>query len=182
MLRIYLSGSVRKGDRDPRPNREFWSEDDENKIIRGVTDAHVVLLNPNKTAIRRKDIRSNFGCDLYLVSTSHVILVDARSKKGVGIGAEMMFATLRSIPVISWVPQNSHYRKDRLPNVFGEDLVDWIHPFIHGLSDYIVDDLDQVIALLNRYVEDGCLPIKKDPEAAIAYFKAQPDAVTLLVD
>lgn len=170
LVRIYLSGSIRKGDRDARSPIHFWSGEDEDAIRRGVVGAQVQLLNPAKAAIRRSDYDLNFSHDLYLVATSHIVLVDGRTAKGIGVGVEMMLAAERSLPVITWAPRNSHYRRDYLPNVFGEDLHNWVHPFIHGLSDYIVETLEDAVALVNRYVSNGYLELRKDPNRAIARF------------
>jgi hypothetical protein len=179
-LRVYLSGSIRKGHVDPRSPSHFWSEDDEARIIDGLAPDSIELLNPAKTTISRSDVLSNFGCDLYLVASSDVVLVDARTEKGIGIGAEMMFASMKHIPVVTWAPRNSHYRKDFIPNIFGEDLANWTHPFIHGLSDYVVETLDGAIALLKRRAREGKLTVTKDPEGAISYFLSRPDAATIV--
>ncbi|MDQ1159581.1 hypothetical protein QE385_003978 [Sphingomonas sp. SORGH_AS 950] len=146
-LRIYLSGSIRKGAQDPRSPDHFWSHDDEEAIRSGV-GSPVELLNPAKTDIRRQDFGLNFGCDLHLVSISDVMLVDARRAKGIGIGAEMMFAAQRGIPIITWAPWETHYRRSSVPDVFGEDLTDWIHPFVFGLSDHVVDELECAIDII----------------------------------
>ena len=65
-LRIYLSGSIRKGAADPRSPDHFWTRDDE-EFIRANSGGPVELLNPAKTDISRQDFAINFGCDLYLV-------------------------------------------------------------------------------------------------------------------
>lgn len=153
-LRIYLSGSIRKGDSDPRSDDYFWSERHEAFIETNAGGA-VELLNPAKTDLRRTDFALNFGCDLYLVSVSNIVFVDARHEKGIGVGAEMMYAAKLGLPVITWAPRNSHYRRDFVPNVFGEDLHDWIHPFVFGLSDYVVEDLVEAMALVREYRIDG---------------------------
>lgn len=168
----YLCGSVKKGDEDTRDESFFWTNNNEKYLKEGVKDiTELKLLNPSKTKISRKDYYANYGCDLHLVSISEVILVDARKEKGVGIGAELMFAQQRGIPVITWSPKNSYYRKDFIPNVFGEDLVNWIHPFIYGLSDYIVEDLDEMVELIKTLATKGALNINK-PSAndSIKYF------------
>ncbi|MEV6302530.1 hypothetical protein AB0M02_24160 [Actinoplanes sp. NPDC051861] len=154
---LYLSGSVRKGDNDSRPAIEFWSQADEDKLTNGINARAVRTLNPSKSKIRRSDYYANFGCDLHLVSISNVVLVDVRAKRGIGIGAEMMFAQMSGIPVVSICPRNSAYRQDLVPNVFGEDLKDWIHPFVFGLSDYIVEDIDDAVQLINNLIEEGRL-------------------------
>lgn len=151
-LRIYLSGSIRKGSTDSRSDDHFWSERDEQFIREHAGVPQVELLNPAKTRIRRSDFALNFGCDLYLVSISDIVLVDARREKGIGVGAEMMFAADCGIPIIAWAPPDSHYRRSFVPNVFGEDLHDWTHPFIFGLSDRVVDDLGQAMEQVRAHV------------------------------
>src|ERR1700686_532988 len=135
-FRIYLSGSVRKGADDDRPSEHYWSDADEELIHQALHPIEVVLLNPQKSGVDRSDARANFGWDLYLVGTSDVVMVDARTRKGIGIGAEMMFATFKRIPTITVAPRNSHYRQALFPDLFGEDVKEWTLPFILGLSDY----------------------------------------------
>lgn len=151
-LRIYLSGSIRKGTVDPRPTNHFWSEEDEAFILRSAGTPRVELLNPAKTVLRRNNFALNFGCDLYLVSISDILLVDARTEKGIGVGAEMMFAAQKGIPVITWSPPDSHYRRTLVPDVFGEDLHNWTHPFVFGLSDFVADSLDAAMAWVRAHV------------------------------
>ena len=62
----------------------------------------------------------------------------------------MMFAAYRDIPVITWAPWETHYRRSSVPDVFGEDLTDWTHPFISGLSDHVVDELEHAVDLIRR--------------------------------
>lgn len=154
-LMIYLSGSVKKGSGDGRSNESFWTDEDEETIVTSVRGRRTRLLNPSKSVLRRSDYYANFGCDLHLVSISDLILVDARDKRGIGIGAEMLFAQGLGIPVISICPPNTNYRRDFVPGVFGEDLKDWIHPFVYGLSDHIADNLDDAISLINILIQDG---------------------------
>jgi hypothetical protein len=160
-LFLYLSGSIKKGNEDGRTANDFWTDEEEHRIIEGIAGLKVKTLNPAKSNIKRADYYGNFGCDLYLVAISDIILVDARTKKGIGVGAEMLFAQIKGIRVITICPPNSNYRRDFIANVFGEDLENWIHPFVYGLSDHIVDDIDGAIELINHLIENG-LP-KKEP-------------------
>lgn len=175
-LRIYLSGSIKKGARDQRSDDHFWTQHDED-YIRGNLDFEIELLNPAKTDISRQDFGLNFGCDLHLVSISDVVLVDARTEKGIGIGAEMMFAVQRQIPVITWAPLNSHYRRSEVPDVFGENLKNWTHPFVFGLSDYVVESLAEAIRLIASTRSGEQLARHTNPESLIArYVQSVPDA------
>lgn len=170
-LRIYLSGSIRKGSTDPRPSDHFWSPENEDFIRNNAGAQEVELLNPAKTQIRRTDYALNFGCDLYLVSISDIVLVDARHSKGIGVGAEMMFAADRHIPIITWAPSNGHYRRTFLPDVYGEDLHDWMHPFIFGLSDRVVDDLPAAMEAVRAHV-DGKLERRINVQAHMSRYAA----------
>ena len=175
-LRVYLSGSIRKGSEDTRSTDHFWTPENEAFILAN-GGARIELLNPAKTDIRRQDFGLNFGCDLYLVSISDIVLVDARKEKGIGIGAEMMFAVQRGIPVITWAPQDTHYRRSEVPNVFGENLRNWTHPFVYGLSDYVVDSLAEAVELISRVSPERPLKRRTDPQALIdRYAKSTPDA------
>lgn len=172
-LRIYLSGSIKKGRSDMREAHAFWTESDE-AMIHAHVDREVVLLNPAKTPIRRNDYFVNYGCDLYLVGSADVILVDLRTEKGIGVGAELMYAHLTARPVIGWLPRNSYYRRDKVEDVFGEDLIDWVHPFAFGLCDLTVETLTDAcnqINLMNgecKFAKNE----KKAPERAIEAFRS----------
>jgi hypothetical protein len=177
-LLVYLSGSVKKGSGDARAKDDFWTDDDEEAIVTGIKGRKAQLLNPSKSVLRRSDYYANFGCDLHLVSISDLILVDVRAKRGIGIGAEMAFAQSLGIPVISICPPNSNYRRDFVPDVFGEDLKNWIHPFVYGLSDYIAHNLESAISLVNSVIADGG-PHRHPGQKlhdAIAYYQREREA------
>lgn len=150
-IRIYLCGSVKKGLADNRPATEFWSPEHEDFIGRAI-DGCVQLLNPSKTPISRQDYFMNFGCDIFLVRSSHLVIADLRSEKGIGVGAELMFARQAGIPVVAWLPPDSHYRRD-LSDVFGENLRNWVHPFAFALSDYVEDSLEDVCHRANAILD-----------------------------
>lgn len=170
-VRIYLAGSVPKGNGDL--GRQTWSEKDEEQIRSGIRASHVETLNPNKSGVSRADFYANFGCDLYLVASSDVVFVDGRGKRGIGVGAEMMFAQMRGVRVVAICPDESAYRRRDVENLFGEDLDEWIHPFVFGLTDHIAASLGEAISWLNGWIEAGRPP--KSPEDmnhAISYYQA----------
>jgi hypothetical protein len=88
-----------------------------------------------------------------LVSISSIVVVDLRRSKGIGVGAELMYANLHGIPVIGWLPSDSEYKRDIVKNINGEDLVDWVHPFAYGLCDMRFETLAEIGCELNRMVE-----------------------------
>ena len=150
-ISIYLSGSIKKGDSDTK--RSFWTYDDMKYIINNIHGYEVNILNPATANIRRSNPLENFGADLYLVKKSDFLFTDLREKRGIGVGSEMTMAKYYKIPVISICPKETNYRRSKLENVCGEDLYDWIHPFVLGLSDKIVEDLKEAIEWVNDFIK-----------------------------
>lgn len=139
-MKIFLSGSVKKSD-DKRSNEFFWSENDEN-LLKKLLGGDVEILNPAMITIPRHMYRERFVADMDMLFKSDVVVVDARTKKGLGVGAEMALAKQKNIPVFTLCPLSSEYR--------GED---WIHPFVAGLSDGIfetIEDLAEEIKLISK--------------------------------
>jgi hypothetical protein len=170
-VRIYLAGSVPKGASDRRGSDEFWSEEDERFILEGVEASQVKTLNPNASGISRADFYANFGCDLALVDSSDIVFVDGRAKRGIGVGAEMMFAAMRGIHVVAICPRETVYRR-RIDDLFGEDLTEWIHPFVVGLADHVAGNVAEAVNWVNGWLHDGRPPKKPDDmSAAIEYYE-----------
>lgn len=148
-LKVFLSGSVRKGEGDLRPDECFWSEADE-RILKAGVGKDGEILNPNTIKIPRYLHRERFTADMEMLLRSDVVVVDARTKKGLGVGAEMALAKQRGIPVWVVCPIGSPYR--------GEDVVDgvrqeWMHPFVSGLSDRLFESVDDLAGALERFEE-----------------------------
>jgi hypothetical protein len=164
MVRIYLSGGIKK-DEDDR--KICWSEEDK-EAIRSLVEG-VEFLDPQRTPEVHDSIAS-FGCDLNDVKCADIVLVDARQKRGIGIGAEMAVAKMLGKPVVSVVPRNSHYRRDVL-NHFGKEIRDWTHPFLVGLSDSVVESVGEAATWVSDFLKDpGPVKDASVVEEAIAYF------------
>ena len=145
-LIIFLSGSVHKNVLDDRGTDFFWS-DDEQLLLEGcMTGVRVAVLNPNKIKIDRSKYLERFQADLEMVLASDLVLVDARTKKGLGVGAELMMAHYEGIPVIGLCPDGSAYRREA-----------WLHPFVGGLVTHRFDGLQGIIGWIVSQVEAGNL-------------------------
>lgn len=169
-IKIYLSGSIKKSSTDT--NETYWTEHDEEFIKKHISRYEVELLNPATAKIKRSDPLSNFGADLFLVTESNFLIADLREGRGIGVGSEMTVAKMYKIPVISICPKESHYRKSKL-QVYGEDLFNWTHPMVVGLSDVIVENLSEAVLWINDYLKSSQTNIK-GPEIfqeAINYYK-----------
>src|SRR5262245_3619021 len=98
-VKVFLSGSVLKGVSDRRPSSHYWSDRDESKLYELVTEVKLELLNPNRVDIHPTLSLDRFTEDIEMLLASDVVIVDARTRKGLGVGAEMMLARSKNIPV-----------------------------------------------------------------------------------
>lgn len=168
-LVIYLSGSIRKGVADSR--QSFWSENDMNLLKSEIRTHNVTLLNPATRDDDLADFLSTFGRDAFQVFCSDVVLVDARDRRGIGVGAEMVYAKLNEIPVVAIAPPGSHYNRQDF--VFMDQPLDnWIHPFIFGLSDKIVPSVASAADWIRSELLLGKVSIKGVGcfDAALKYY------------
>ena len=106
------------------------------------------------------------------VFCSHVVFVDARDRRGLGVGAEMMWAKMNKIPVVTWAPKDSHYNKTKA-SILGVEVDDFIHPFVHGLSDKIVDTLEEGAIWIEDMLSNPSIEIKgvKHIQSAMQYYQ-----------
>lgn len=167
---IYLSGSIKKGARDGRDTEDFWTPENEATILNSIRP-EPRLLNPARSRIRRSDYHANYGCDLAMVESSSFVLVDLRRERGIGVGAELMFAQIKAIPVVAWSPLDTQYRRTFVEDVYGEDLHNWIHPFAFGLCDFLEETLEAACDRINSMIRDGGRKTTPSLDSAVAYFK-----------
>lgn len=154
-LHIYLSGSIKKGKTDER-KKSYWTQSDI-KILKDILAAkyELTMMNPAVRSDDLSDAKSTFGRDLLQVHISDIVLVDARDKKGVGIGSEMTYAKTIGIPVLTIVPPESQYNRSDF-EYLGQRIDNWIHPFIYGLSDYLFDSIEDAA----NFILNSDFPLK----------------------
>lgn len=136
---IYLAGKIHKGHEET--DEAHWTEADLEELEQALAPVQVAFLNPAERGDDLSDSVGIFGRDMMQVFCSDVVLVDARDRRGLGVGSEMMWAKMHHIPVITLAPPETHYRKSET-HLLGERVHDYIHPFVHGLSDAIAADLE----------------------------------------
>jgi hypothetical protein len=167
---IYLAGSIKKGHENPQES--FWTESDIALIRDSFQKCEVIFLNPAFRTDNLADQHSVFGRDMTQVFCSHVVFVDARDRRGLGVGAEMMWAKINKIPVVTWAPLESHYNKTKAI-ILGMEVDRFIHPFVYGLSDKIVDRLEEGAQWIEKMLSDPSIEIKgiKDIQSAMQYYQ-----------
>lgn len=162
-LFIYMAGNIRKGKEDH--DQEIWTDEDIQLLKANLQPYEVVFLNPASRSDDLSNQKSVFGRDIFQVLSSDLILVDARGKRGLGVGAEMMFAKTHSKYVVSWLPEDSHYHRKNL-EFLGQSVKDWIHPFVFTLSDYYSASLTDIAHWIQeKVIKEKILP--KGPESLI---------------
>jgi hypothetical protein len=137
-IAIYLAGSIKK--EHHRSNETYWTQEDISFIQNALEHCELSFLNPSLRTDDLSDPYSVFGRDMLQVFSSNFVFVDARDRRGLGVGAEMLWAKMNTIPVISWVTKNSHYDKKQI-NVLGVPVANFVNPFVEALSDIIVENL-----------------------------------------
>ncbi len=156
-IAIYLAGSIKKG--HEKSNESYWSDADLQCIRQNLSDFEVFFLNPAFRTDDLSDQRSVFGRDMTQVFSSDFVFVDARDRRGLGVGAEMMWAKINNIPVITWAPKGSHYHKAHT-TVLDVPVTNFIHPFVESLSDKIVENLIDGARWIQEMVSNPSVEIR----------------------
>jgi len=156
-IAIYLAGSIKKDHEKADP---FYWTIEHMALLRKSLDPHAVsFLNPAFRTDDLSDQFSVFGRDMLQVFSSNIVFIDARDRRGLGVGAEMMWAKVNKIPVVTWAPKNTHYHKDQT-TVLDEPVSNWIHPFVESLSDKIVEDLEEGAEWMHALIANPAMEIK----------------------
>lgn len=170
-IAIYLAGSIKKG--HEKENGSFWTEEDMHLLSTKLKEFDLAFLNPAFRTDDLSDQHSVFGRDMLQVFSSHLVFVDARDRRGLGVGAEMMWAKLNRVPVLTWAPKDSHYHK-RETTILDVAVKNFIHPFVEGLSDCVVENLPEGAEWIRKLISDP-LSIKikgiEQMSSAMDYYK-----------
>lgn len=156
-IAIYLAGSIKKA--HEKEDETFWTQEDMECIKEHLSQHEVIFLNPAFRTDDLSDSISVFGRDMLQVFSSNIVFVDARDRRGLGVGAEMMWAKMNHIPVVTWAPKNSHYIKDST-TLLGVPVNNFVHPFVAALSDKIVENLVEGANWIDYIASDSSAQIK----------------------
>ncbi|MDH2429118.1 hypothetical protein [Sphaerisporangium sp. TRM90804] len=152
---VYCSGSIAKGSRDDR--KLTWSDTERMEVAKGAAPHEVVFLNPDDPITDPGNTLGQFGRDMYQVMVATAVIVDARERRGLGIGVEMAVAGFLGTPVLVVAPPNSKYRADVL-EYRGAVVYDYLHPHVAALSAAVADDFHAAGEALALLVETGAAP------------------------
>ncbi len=151
---VYCSGSIMKGISDER--KLCWSDSERSEVSKGASPGEVVYLNPDDPITDPSNTLGQFGRDMYQVMVCTAVIVDARERRGLGVGVEIAAAATFGTPVIVVAPRNSKYRSDQL-EYRGTVVSNYVHPHIDALAASVVDDFIAAGEALSR------LPCRPSP-------------------
>lgn len=144
-MRVYLAGSVPKGDREARDYTD-WREE-YSTILSTVTD--IELSDPNVFYRLEGDSQAVVGADCMYIRDADIVVVNAEERLGAGTSMELVVAKYFSIPVITVLPRGSQHRRTDL-EFHGRVVADWIHPFIDTFSDRIIESASELPDAVRR--------------------------------
>ncbi len=150
-IAIYLAGSIKK--QHEKADESFWTEEHLIFMQDKLPEFEISFLNPAFRADDLTDQLSVFGRDMTQVYCSDLVFVDARDRRGLGVGAEMMWAKFHKIPLLVWAPKDTHYHRSET-TVLDVTVKDFIHPFVQSLADGIVEDLKDATKWIKAWFEN----------------------------
>jgi hypothetical protein len=110
-ISIYLAGNIVKN--HEKESALVWTSEHQQKLSQALAPIDLHFLNPAERSDDLSDQKSVFGRDLTQVFLADVTLVDVRERRGLGVGAEMMWSKMNGRVVIGWAPENRAFRRTR---------------------------------------------------------------------
>ncbi len=139
-MKIYLAGSVPKGAEEEKDFVNWRLKYKE--ILEDFFDAEFIM--PDSGEMDESDFLLIVGKDSKSIKSSDLVIINAEERLGAGASMEMVIAKYFKKPVITVMPKNSHHRR---PNVTFRSkffVEDWMHPFVHVFSDFVVEDVAEI--------------------------------------
>jgi len=144
-MKIYLAGSIPKGDGAAK-NFDDWHKR-YGAVLEPLFNAQCLI--PRAGEVDETDYVLVVGKDSYSIKTSDLVVVNAEGKLGAGTAMELVIARYLKKHIVTVLPKNTHHRRPNL--VFDGVLVeDWVHPFIKTFSDFVIEKIDDIVAIKDQ--------------------------------
>lgn len=140
MVTIYCSGSIIKGNASSK-GRQVWTDTERRQLADAALPVEVHFFNPDDPIDTLDNTVGLFGRDMYQIQTADFVVVDARERRGIGIGVEMAASKLLHKTLVVVAPTNSYYRSETL-SFRGGTVDNYVHPHVQVLADAIVEDFE----------------------------------------
>ena len=163
-MTIYLAGSVPKGSEEEKTFVNWRHQYID--VIKKFLDAEFIL--PNSGDMDENDFLLIVGKDSRSIQRSDLVIVNAEERMGAGTSMEMVIAKHLKKPVVTVMPKNSYHRRSNMTFQGKFFVEDWMHPFVHTFSDYIVENVAEIEKIKDQIFSS---PIKDITiiDQAIAY-------------
>lgn len=145
-LVIYLAGRI-----TGLPDKgQGWRSSYIQEISKRVKN--VQFIDPLVRDVDESDYLAIVRHDTKLIGNSDIIVVNANIQFALGVPMELVIAKYFGKLVISVVNEESpYYRKEYRSGLKRQAIKDWVHPWLHTFSDYIVKSPSDVAEIVNKY-------------------------------
>lgn len=152
-MKIYLAGSVPKGSTEEREFNNWRLKYKE--ILDKFLEAEYIM--PDSGEMDESDFLLIVGKDSRSIKICDFVIVNAEEKLGAGTSMEMVIAKHFKKPVVTVIPKNSHHRRSNVTFRDKYFVEDWMNPFIHTFSDFIVENVAEIEEIKDKILTS---PIK----------------------
>jgi len=118
-------------------------------MLRSLARLGVTVIDPACTSIPHSDPTKRFAYCLAEIRSSRALVVDARERLGLGVGAEMMFAHEQGVPVFAILPEGSYYQTRDAKGAVS------VHAFVGGLSTRVFPTFEECVLELKELQTQG---------------------------
>lgn len=166
-MKIYLAGSVPKGDEEQKTFYDWRST--YRRVLGDMFDAEYI--DPYDRDLDESDFLLVVGKDCVDIAESSLMIVNAEEKLGAGTAQEIVIAKYLKKPVITVLPKNTAHRRTNI--LFNNKIIpDWIHPFIFTFSDFIIENIEEIANIKDRIFDRDKIKDISIVDHAIARFKS----------
>lgn len=148
---IYLAGSVPKSDKE-KDAFVNWRVHYQTVLEKVFKEAE--FIDPADAGKDEEDSLATTGEDCGHIQQADLVVVNAESKLGAGTSMELVIAKYFKKPVITVMPKDSHHRRSNI-TFHGKFIADWIHPFVHTFSDFIIEKIEDVENIKKELAKAG---------------------------
>ena len=152
IVTAYCSGSIPKASSD-YADRGYWTDVERHSVLIGVRPHEVRFLRPDDELAALGNSFAMFGRDMYQLRVADFVIVDARTRRGMGVGIEILASRLVGTPLVIVAPPNTHYRRDEL-TYRGTTVSQYVHPHLESLADGIVDSFESAGLWIKDFIEN----------------------------
>jgi nucleoside 2-deoxyribosyltransferase len=139
-MKIYLAGSLPKGGEEEKVFKNWRIEYKD--ILDKFLQADFIF--PMTGAVDESDFLLIVGKDSKSIKDSDLVIVNAEERLGAGTSMELVIAKHFKKPVVTVMPKNSYHRRANMTFLGKYFVEDWVHPFVHTFSDFIVENVNEI--------------------------------------